>query len=282
MDEIKKIVIISDGTGGTAMRLMDAVLVQYDESDLKHSVEKTYPQVRTREQVDIILTEIDEDYLVLYTVISAELSDYIRAQLSARAILHLNVLKPMLDIVSKFLGVHPDYRPGILQILDDRYYGRIDAIRYTVQHDDGRGSLIEQADVVLLGLSRSCKTPISVFLACNHGLKVANIPVVNENDMTENMLERLRAVDPNKIIGLLMRPERLAQLREERSSYLLGKMKYMSEPHSYYDAQMVDQEYRYCRNLYLRHEWPTIDVTHQAIEEASKKILEMIEHSDTA
>jgi hypothetical protein len=180
-DEQKNIVIIADSTGATAKRLMDAVLSQYAQAGLLYSLTATHQQVRDKATIDRILKDIPDDTLVLYSIVSEKLSKYLRGKLKEREILHLDVLEPMLKVMSKFLGVHPDYRPGILQIISDRYYKKIDAIGFTVEHDDGRGQLIEQADVVLLGLSRTCKTPVSMYLACNYGLKVANIPVVHEN-----------------------------------------------------------------------------------------------------
>ncbi|MCK4373215.1 MAG: pyruvate, phosphate dikinase/phosphoenolpyruvate synthase regulator [candidate division Zixibacteria bacterium] len=276
MSELKKIVIVSDGTGGTAKRLMDAVLVQYDHANVEYSLEHIYQQVRTRREIGRILKEIDDEDLVMFSVISKELNDYFSRRLEDRNILHLNILQPTLNIVSKFLGVHPDYRPGIFRIVDDRYYGSVNTIAYTVEHDDGCGSLIEQADAVLLGLSRSCKTPISVYLACNHGLKVANIPVVRDAVITENLLRRLKSVDAKKIVGLLIQPDRLARMREERSGYFAVAPKARAELQSYHEIGEVTQEFRFCRELYRTKGWQTVDVTHRAIEEISKEILQLL------
>ena len=274
MNESKKIVVVSDSTGGTAKRLMDAVLVQYGQSNVEYFIEQTYQQVRTRKDVDRILTEIDDEYLVLFSIIEYDLSNYFSQLLEDRDILHLNVLQPMIETVSKFLGFHPDYRPGILQIVDDQYYRKIDAIRYTVEHDDGLGSLIEQADAVLLGLSRSCKTPISVYLACNYGLRVANIPVVRDANITEMMLQRLQSIDPSKIIGLTINSETLAQIREERSESDVKADKGILK--NYYDIDAVKQEIRFCRDLYRVKDLWTVNVTNRAIEEVSKEILKLL------
>ena len=178
MNESKKIVIISDGTGKTAKRLMDSVIYQYRGQQVSYSLIEIYKEVRNKGQFDNVLKKIDDDYLVIVSIISDDLMKYIRKALDDRRILHLNVLEPMLNTMSKFLGVHPDYKPGILQIVDDRYYKKVDAIGFTVEHDDGMGKFINEADVILLGLSRTCKTPISVYLACNFGLKAANIPII--------------------------------------------------------------------------------------------------------
>jgi len=276
----KKIVVASDGTGRTAKRLMDAVLVQYNQANLHYTVPSIYQKVRTRKSVDRILGEIDRNCLVVYSIISRDLSRYFHQRLVQQNIPHLNVLKPMIDTMSKFLGVHPDYRPGLLQIVDDRYYHKIDAIGFTVEHDDGRGASLAEADVVLLGLSRTCKTPISMYLACNHGLKVANIPVVRDHIMTENLLERLKPCDAGKIIGLEMHPDTLAQVRLERSQALAKDFEGRDGLSVYIDPRQVAQEHRFCRELFEAQKWTTIDVTRRAIEEVSLEILRKLGYSE--
>lgn len=274
MDEPKKIIIISDGTGKTAKRLMDAVLAQYSEYAVDYGLENIYQEARDKKTLDKILAHIDENYLVIYSIISEDLDKYVHEQLKDREILHLNILRPMLTTMSKFLGVRPDYRPGILHVVDDKYYQKVDAIGYTVEHDDGGGNMIEKADIILLGLSRTCKTPISMYLACNLGLKVANIPIINDDIITKNLLARLAPLNQDNIIGLLMHPEVLAHVREERSYFLARAARHQTEVHKYYDVAEVRKEYRYCRELFERHKWQTIDVTRRAIEEISLEILE--------
>jgi regulator of PEP synthase PpsR (kinase-PPPase family) len=181
MDDPKKIIILSDGTGKTAKRLMDAVLAQYSQYALDYDLDNIYKKVRDKKSVDEILESIDDSYLVIFSIISEKLDSYLHENLQKREILHLNILRPMLITMSKFLGVRPDYRPGILHVVDHKYYKKVDAIGYTVEHDDGGGGMIEEADIILLGLSRTCKTPISMYLACNFGIKVANIPIVKDD-----------------------------------------------------------------------------------------------------
>ncbi len=253
---------------------MDAVLVQYGKTNVEYSVVHKYQHVLTIEDIDRVLDDIGDECLVLFSIISDRESDYLSEKLEERGILHLNVLKPMLDTVSKFLGVHPNYEPGILQIVDDLYYKKIDAIRYTVEHDDGRGTRIDQADCVLMGLSRSCKTPISVYLACNYGLRVANIPVVEDDGIVQMLLQRLKPVEPSKIMGLVIQPEKLAQIREERTHFPEHMAK--SQLRHYYDVDAVTLEFRFCLDLYRSQSWPTINVTYRAIEEISKEILKKL------
>jgi [pyruvate, water dikinase]-phosphate phosphotransferase / [pyruvate, water dikinase] kinase len=280
MGDDKKIVIISDGTGRTAKRLMDAVLVQYYQKDLKFSLSNLYPQVRNKQQIDSILLQIDPRSLVLYTIISAGQAEYLEKELTKRMVLHLNILTPMLDTMSKFLGVHPDYQPGLLQIIDDRYYRKIDSIGFTVEHDDGRGPNIEEADAVLVGPSRSCKTPISMYLACNHGLRVANIPIVKDDALTQSVLARLQAVKRRCIVGLLMHPEILTRVREHRITMLARQERFQDQISTYCDIREVTSEFRFCRDLYVSQSWPSVDVTKRGIEEISLEIVEMLDMTD--
>ena len=278
MCEAKKIVIISDSTGKTAKRLMDAVLGHYSQKDVEYSLVNIYHQVRERETLEGALKEIDDESLVIYSIISEDLSQYLRRRLSERGILHLNILEPMLSTISKFLGTHPDYRPGILQIIDDKYYQKVDAIGYSAEHDDGRGQLIEEADVVLLGLSRTCKTPISMYLACNFGIQVANIPIVSDVTMEKNLLAKLAPLKQDIIFGLMMQPEVLAHVREERSLILARTTASRLEIEKYSDLSEIYSELRFCRNLFRKKGWQTIDVTRRAIEEISLEILGKLGH----
>ncbi len=274
MGEEKKIVIISDGTGKTAKRLMDAVLAQYSQKDVGFSLQNIYAEVRDKRTLAGIFRRLNTEYLVVYSIISEDLSAYCHEKLSEKAILHLNILEPMVATMSKFLGVHPDFRPGILQIIDDRYYKKVDAIGYTVEHDDGRGPMIQDADVVLVGLSRTCKTPISMFLSCNFGLKVANIPIVPDPTMEKNLLAKLAPVPQGRIYGLTMQPEALVQAREERAFFLARTSTFQDDLQKYYDLRVIREELKFCRLLYERKKWRTIDVTRRAIEEVSQEILQ--------
>ncbi|MCX6833222.1 MAG: pyruvate, phosphate dikinase/phosphoenolpyruvate synthase regulator [candidate division Zixibacteria bacterium] len=278
-DEVKKIVIVSDGTGKTARRLMDAVLAQYSDHVL-FSVVDTFQQVRTKERVDSILKRIDDRYLVIFSIISDDLRNYFHGLLEDRDILHLNVLEPMLETMSKFLGVNPEYKPGLLQIIDDRYYRRIDAIGYTVEHDDGRGYRTEEAELVLVGLSRSCKTPISMYIACNFGMKVVNIPIVPNERMKEQLLRRLSVVDSKIIFGMLMQPDELARAREERAQLLFPDDHGKGELHEYHDVREIRNELRFVRKLYTDENWKSIDVTKRAIEEIAEEILRELKLTD--
>ncbi|MCD6249757.1 MAG: kinase/pyrophosphorylase [candidate division Zixibacteria bacterium] len=269
----KKIVIISDSSGRTAKRLLDSVLVQYHKENLSFTVERTYSEVRLKRDLNQVFENIDESYLVVYSIVSTGLDKYFCRKLQKRNILHLNVLKPMLDTIAKFLGVHPDYQPGLLQIIDDRYYRKVDSIGYTVGHDDGLGESIDDADAILVGPSRSCKTPISMYLACNHGLRVANIPIVHDKTLTRNLLRRLGNIPPKRVVGLLMQPSVLQRVREARMTQILANDSHQEQMQDYHNLREVSKEYRFCRNLYTTRRWHSVDVTRRAIEEIALEII---------
>lgn len=277
MSNAKKIVIVSDGSGRTAKRLMDAVLVQYDQADTRYAPVSMFSKVRSRRELDRVLQEIDPTSLVLFSIVSHDQSQYFNKALAARNVLHLDILQPMLETMSKFLGFHPDYQPGLLQIIDDRYYRKVDAIGYTVEHDDGRGTRPEEADVVLVGPSRTCKTPISMYLSCNHGLKVANVPIIRDNALIESLLNQLCKVPSGRVVGLLMQPEVLVLVREHRLEMLAKQNRYQVRLQSYCDIREVAGEFRYCRDLYVSKGWCTVEVTRRAIEEVSQEILELLD-----
>ncbi len=276
MNISKSIIIVSDGTGRTAKRLLDAVLSQYDNQNFVFNLKTSYQKITTRKQIDKIVSEITDEYLVVYSLISTELGEYFHETLEARGILHLNVLRPMIKTLSKFLGVHPQYRPGLLHIIDDNYYRKLDAIGYTVEHDDGRGHRIEEAEIVLVGLSRTCKTPISMYLACNFGLKVVNIPIITEEVYRDQLLKRTAKANAQRVVGLMIDANELARVREERAALLMGSKDEKQTILPYHDIVQVRTELRFCRMLYSAQNWEVVDVTRRAIEEVSAEILDRL------
>lgn len=155
MEDVKKIIVVSDGTGRTAKRLMDAVLSQYVGHESQFRVEGIHSSVRTIKALDKIVDSLSGECFIIFSVVSGDLRKHLHVRLHESGILHLNVLEPMLKTMAKFLGFHPDYKPGLLQLVDDNYYKKVDAIGYTVEHDDGLGHHIEAADIVIVGPSRT-------------------------------------------------------------------------------------------------------------------------------
>ncbi|MFH1891527.1 MAG: pyruvate, water dikinase regulatory protein [Candidatus Zixiibacteriota bacterium] len=272
-DEVKQIIIISDGTGKTAKRLMDAVLSQYSGHEGEFRLGKIYSSARTREQLDKILDEIPDGCLVIFSIISSDVWTYLHDRLHDEQILHINILEPMLSTMEKFLGLHPEYKPGLLHIIDDSYYNKIDAIGYTVEHDDGLGHQLGEADLVIIGPSRTCKTPISMYLACNEGLKVANIPIFPGDQMKKNLLKRLEGIESCRIFGVTMNPDVLVFVREDRAEFFGGSGAGKAALDAYRDRSNVQQEITYLRNLCSSQGWQVVDVTRRAIEEISNEIM---------
>jgi hypothetical protein len=271
----KKIVIVSDGTGQTAKRLLDAVLAQYEDHRHHFEIENIYQKVRTKRKAKDVLAVVKPDTLVVFSLIRDDLRSYFHESLHERDLLHLDVLAPMLKTMKKFLGFHPQFKPGLLHIVDNNYYSKVDAITFTVEHDDGRGFNIKEADLILLGPSRTCKTPISMYIACNYGYRVANIPLVNDEFLKKQLYNRLRGVDRKRIIGLLMKPDVLINIRLERAGILADDELGQRSLDSYHDEEIVREELRFCRMLYAELSIESADVTKRAIEELSLEILEM-------
>lgn len=276
MNEIKEIVIVSDGTGKTAKRLMDAVLAQYADTHVEFSIVQIYQQVRTIKEIDVILTTISRDVLVIFSIISSKIRQHFCKAMRDKDVLYLNVLEPMLKTMKKFLGVDPNFKPGLLQIIDDSYYRKIDSIGYTVEHDDGRGFQLDGADIILLGVSRTCKTPISMYMACNHGLRVANIPIVINEHIEAQIRKRLQGIDREKIFGLVMSPDVLSSIRMDRCSPWLDKIQKQRHLENYFSINEIRKEVRFCRQLFDGLEIEEIVVTRRAIEEVSREIMDKL------
>jgi regulator of PEP synthase PpsR (kinase-PPPase family) len=272
LSELKRIIIISDGTGATAKRLLDAVLAQHQENRAEYSLENVFTGVRDRKRLAAILDAIDGESLVLFSLISRSLDRQCHDTLTRRGVLHLNVLEPMVLTLAKFLGIHPDYRPGLLQVVDDGYYKKVDSIGFTVQHDDGRGRRLDQADVLLIGLSRTCKTPISMYLACNFGLKVANIPIVSDERILERVRSRIAVLPRDAVFALTLNPDVLAKVRQERRVLTERDDRMHEDLQRYCDIRAVREEVRMSYRFFAEAGVEVINVTWRAIEEVAREI----------
>ena len=274
LHEVKKIIIISDGTGETARRLMDSIGAHYLSSGIPFVLEEIHQRVRTIKQVDKIMKKITKEHLVLFSLVKDNVREYLHGLLESKVIIHMDVLKPMRETLFKFLGHMPkDYKPGLLQIIDDKYYRKVDAIGYTVKHDDGQGHQINEAELVLVGPSRTCKTPLSMYITSNFGLRVANIPIVPTNGMKKMLLKTLANVDDTIIIGLTMQPELLATIRERREELFSEGDDDAIPLDNYSNLQEIRNELMFCRRLYNEKGWVSVDVTRRAIEEISTEII---------
>jgi regulator of PEP synthase PpsR (kinase-PPPase family) len=260
--------LVSDSTGETLITVARAASAQYASAS---PVEHIYPAVRTSKQLERVLDEIAEaPGLVLYTLLDQELIGLLEDKCRDLGLPCLSVLGPVLRLFETYLGAESTYRVGAQHILNAEYFQRIDALNYTMMHDDGQlfaAEEIEQADVVLVGVSRTSKTPTSIYLA-NRGIKTANVPLV----MGVPIPSHLTSLKHPLVVGLYASPERIVQIREHR---MLGLRAQFNDD-QYVDRKAVTEEIAFSRRLCAKHNWPLIDVTRRSIEETAAAIMALL------
>lgn len=255
--------LISDATGETLITVARAAAAQYAKV---MPVEHMHPLVRTQKQLDRVLGEIEESPgIVLYTLLEESLVERLERKCRELGLPCLSILGPVLHLFQAYLGAESTHRVGAQHTLNADYFRRIDALNYTMLHDDGQqAGDLEEADVVLIGVSRTSKTPTSIYLA-NRGVKTANVPLVPGVPLSAEV-ERLRHP---LIVGLYATPERIVQIRQNR---LLG-LKAHRDDDRYIDRAAVAEEVAASRRLCTRNNWPLIDVTRRSIEETAAAVL---------
>jgi [pyruvate, water dikinase]-phosphate phosphotransferase / [pyruvate, water dikinase] kinase len=256
--------LVSDSTGETLITVSRAATALYQGIS---PIEHVYPLVRNERQLDRVITEIEnEPGIVLYTIVDQILSDRLQRACLETASPCLSVLEPVHNLFQSYLGVATTPKAGAQHTLNADYFRRIDALNFTMMHDDGQlTENLDDADVVLVGVSRTSKTPTSIYLA-NRGIKTANVALV-PNIPIPSTLESLKRP---LIIGLVASPERIVQIRQNR----LLSLNADDKGESYVDKQLVADEIAKARRLFERNNWPIIDVTRRSIEETAAAILE--------
>jgi [pyruvate, water dikinase]-phosphate phosphotransferase / [pyruvate, water dikinase] kinase len=255
--------LVSDSTGETLIAVARAATTQYQGVA---SIEHVYPLVRNAAQLDRVMSEIEAaPGLVLMTLVDKELSEKLEAFCKENGCPCLSVLAPVHAMLQSYLGAVSTPRPGAQHMLNADYFRRIDALNFTMMHDDGQlTESLEDADVVLVGISRTSKTPTSIYLA-NRGIKTANIPLVPGIDPPAELDTLIRPL----VVGLVASPDRIVQIRQNRLLSLNA-----STESDYVDKDMVADEMVKARRLFARHDWPVIDVTRRSIEETAATIIE--------
>jgi hypothetical protein len=255
--------LVSDATGETLITVARAAAAQYARVE---PVEHVHPLVRTQKQLDRVLADIEEfPGIVLYTLLEENLVARLEAKCRELGLPYLSILGPVLHLFQAYLGAESTHKVGAQHTLNAEYFRRIDALNYTMMHDDGQlADDLEEADVVLVGVSRTSKTPTSIYLA-NRGVKTANVPLVPGVPLP-SQVERLKQP---LIVGLFATPERIVQIRQNR---LLG-LKAHRDDDQYIDRDAVAEEIAASRKLCTRHNWPLIDVTRRSIEETAAAVL---------
>jgi [pyruvate, water dikinase]-phosphate phosphotransferase / [pyruvate, water dikinase] kinase len=258
--------LISDSTGETLITVSRAAAAQYAKL---MPVEHVHPLVRTGKQLDRVLGEIEQSPgIVLYTLLEQNLAGRLEEKCRQLGVPCLSILGPVLHLFHAYLGAESTHKVGAQHTLNADYFRRIDALNYTMMHDDGQqADDLEEADVVLIGVSRTSKTPTSIYLA-NRGVKTANVPLVPGVPLP-NGVERLKHP---LVVGLFASPERIVQIRQNR---LLG-LKAHRDDDKYIDQQAVAEEVAASRRLCGKYNWPSIDVSRRSIEETAAAVLTLL------
>jgi len=260
-----QVFIISDGTGRTAEQTLKAALTQYETSKVEIHI---YPNIRTEKQVINLISEIYSiKGLIIHTVVSKKLRDVIIEQCRLHDIGSIDIMGPLLAQLSHHFSNSPSEEPGIFHKLNRAYFQRIEAIEFTFRHDDGqRIEELKKAEIVLLGVSRTFKTPLSIYLA-HKGWLVANVPIIFGLEFPD----ALYTLPPERVFCLTTSPDRLVRLRKVRDKHLGGATG------DYAKLLYVQREINYALKMYRKNpRWSIINVTNKPIEEISSEILRII------
>ncbi len=268
MSNIYQIYLISDSTGETLDRIFLALKAQFLNIEYKvHS----YSFTRTENQILKILEEAEKNKrsIILYTIVDNNLAKYLAKVSGEKNIPCFGVLGNLILNFSKILNQKATHEPSGQHILNEEYYDRIEAIQFTMNHDDGNLiNDIDKSDIILVGVSRTSKTPTSIYLA-NKGFKTSNIPLVNEKSLPDKLKNNPQL---SCVVGLSTEPERLADLRKNRMNSLRE-----SENTNYTDLENIKKEVLDAKKTFQKYKWPLIDVTRKSVEETAASIIKIHE-----
>jgi regulator of PEP synthase PpsR (kinase-PPPase family) len=257
--------LVSDSTGETLNAMARAVCARFDNV---LPIEHIYALVRSQRQLDRALGDIEEaPGVVIHTIVDETLRQALEDGCRRLDMACIPALDPLVSALSRYLGASTTTRVGAHLRLDNDYFNRMDALNYAIGHDDGQGGQdLDQADVVLVGVSRTSKTPTSIYLA-HRGVRAANVPLVPGRPIPEKLLSLKNAL----VVGLTISPDRLIQIRRNRLLSLHERRE-----STYIDNDVVRDEIIQARRLYERHGWPTIDVTRRSVEETAAAIMNLL------
>ena len=268
MSNTYQIYLISDSTGETLDRIFLALKAQFKNIEYKvHS----YSFTRTQNQILKILEDAkkNENSVILYTVVDNNLAKYLANASDEKKIPCFGVLGNLILNFSKILNQKASHEPSGQHVLNDEYYERIEAIQFTMNHDDGNLiNEIDKSDIILLGVSRTGKTPTSIYLA-NRGFKTSNIPLVNQNSIPQILKKNPKS---SCVIGLITEAERLVDIRKNRMNTLKE-----TENTSYTNIEKIKKEVDDAKKTFKKYNWPTIDVTRKSVEEVAASIIKIHE-----
>tara|TARA_B100000035_G_scaffold178305_1_gene152051 strand:+ start:4720 stop:5544 length:825 start_codon:yes stop_codon:yes gene_type:complete len=268
MSNTYNIYLISDSTGETLDRIFLALKAQFEKFDYNLF---QFSFTRTENQILKILEEArkKDDVIILYTIVDNKLAKFLAQESSKKNIPCFGVLGDLILNFSKLLNQKATHIPSGQHVLDDDYYKRIEAIQFTMNHDDGNSlNDVEKSDVILLGVSRTSKTPTSIYLA-NRGYKTSNIPLVNENSIPEKLKDNPKI---SCIVGLIAEAGRLFDVRKNRLNTIKE-----NEKTNYTNIDNIEDELEKSRKAFKKYQWPIIDVTRKSVEETAASIIKIYE-----
>ncbi|MGE0735832.1 MAG: pyruvate, water dikinase regulatory protein [Alphaproteobacteria bacterium] len=258
------IYLISDATGETVRSIARACAVQFEDVEV---VEHVWPMVRSKRALQTVFEELEAaPGLILYTMLDKELREALKNFCRQKNLTAISVIEPFINAMATYFGAASRDQPGRQHAMDAEYFTRIDAINYVMAHDDGQAvDTLKLADVILVGVSRTSKTPTCIYLA-NRGIKAANVPIVPNSPLPPQLFEARDAL----IVGLTEDPMRLVQIRRNRLRLLN-----QGQETDYTDMEAIKDEIAFARRLFTKHGWPVIDVTRRSIEETAAAILQI-------
>ena len=268
MSNTYQIYLISDSTGETLDRIFLALKAQFKNIEYKVHA---YSFTRTENQILKILEDAkkNENSVILYTIVENNLAKYLANVSNEKKIPCFGVLGNLILNFSKILNQKASHEPSGQHVLNEEYYERIEAIQFTMNHDDGNlVNEIEKSDIILVGVSRTSKTPTSIYLA-NKGFKTSNIPLVDENSLPKKLKDKPQLTC---VIGLNTQPERLVDLRKNRMNTLKE-----TENKNYTSIENIKKEIANAKKTFLKYRWPSIDVTRKSVEETAASIIKIHE-----
>ena len=268
MKSIYQIYLISDSTGETLDRIFIAIKAQFKNIEYKIH---TYSFTRTENQIFKILTDAEKEAnsIILYSIVDSNLAKYLANISSEKKIPCFGILGDLILSFSKLLNQKASHEPSGQYALNDEYYKRIEAIQFTMNHDDGNLiNDIKKSDIILLGVSRTSKTPTAIYLA-NKGFKTSNIPLVNQNSIPKILKDNPKL---SCVVGLSTEPERLVDLRKNRMNSLKE-----TENTSYTDLDKIKKEVDEAKNTFRKYMWPVVDVTRKSVEETAASVIKIYE-----
>ena len=268
MNNTYQIYLISDSTGETLDRIFLAIKAQFQ--NIKYKIH-TFSFTRTENQILKILSDAEKhkESIILYSIVDSNLAKYLANNSNTKKIPCFGVLGDLILSFSKLLNQKASHEPSGQHVLNDEYYKRIEAIQFTMNHDDGNLlKEISKSDIILLGVSRTSKTPTAIYLA-NKGFKTSNIPLVNKNSIPEILKENPKIAC---VVGLNTEPERLADIRKNRMNSLKE-----TENKSYVNLEEIKKEVDDAKNTFRKYKWPFIDVTRKSVEETAASVIKIYE-----